>query len=197
MKRLLAAVVCASWLAMLLCAAPVSAAPDVVNVALNPDTSSYMNKAVEITPAFEPMVTQLDKQHIAHKWLSTHDVIPDYQGTFLAASAAFVKTHRDVVVRFLTAYLRAAHDVDRGGGKWTPMLLTEVAKWTEQPEATVAQITGPAYAGDFGSINQASVVRQQAFWVSQGLVKEPVTVPAMIDSSILDDAKKALRTAKF
>jgi NitT/TauT family transport system substrate-binding protein len=151
---------------------------------------SYTNRAVEVTPAFEPMATQLDRQRLAHKWLSVHDIIPDYQGSFLAASAAFVQTHRDVVKRFLVAYLRAARDVDRGSGKWTPMLVTEVAKWSEQPEATIEQIAGPAYTGEDGSINQASIVRQQAFWVAQGLVREPVAVGSIVDTSILDDARK-------
>jgi NitT/TauT family transport system substrate-binding protein len=158
---------------------------------------SYMNKAVEVTPAFEPMATQLDRQHLAHKWLSVHDVIPDYQGSFLAASSAFVQSHRDVVKRFLVAILRAQRDIDRSSGKWTPMILSEVAKWSEQPEATIAQIPGPSYSGDDGSINQASVERQQAFWVTQGLVKTPVAVGTTMDASMLEDARKQFRTERL
>ena len=154
--------------------------------------ASYTNKAIEVSPAFEPTATQLEVQHLAHKWLSTHDIMPDYQETYLAASSAFVRTHRDVVVRFLVAFLMGVRDVENAKAKWTPALVSEMAKWAEQPESTIAQIPTPAYAGEYGSINRASVERQQAFWVAQGLVKDPVAVPLVIDSSMLDEARRQL-----
>jgi ABC-type nitrate/sulfonate/bicarbonate transport system substrate-binding protein len=153
----------------------------------------YTNKVIEVSPAFEPTATQLELQHLAHKWLSTHDIMPDYQETYLAASSAFVSAHHDVIARFLVAYLMAARDIDRTNGKWTPALVTTEAKWSEQSEATVAQIPTPVYAGEFGAINQTSVAEQQAFWVSQGLVKQPVAIPLIVDASMLNEARRQLK----
>jgi NitT/TauT family transport system substrate-binding protein len=154
--------------------------------------AAYTNKAVDVSPAFEPMATELQRVRLAHKWISTHDVIPDYQQLYLAASAVFVQTHRDVIVRFLAAYLEGARDIDRARGKWTPALVRTLAKWSEQSEADVLQVPSPAYAGEYGRINLSSVEMQQAFWVSQGLVKAPVAVPAIVDSTMLDAARRQL-----
>jgi hypothetical protein len=67
------------------------------------------------------------------------------------------------------------------------------AKWSEQPEADVLQVPSPAYAGEYGRINRASVEMQQAFWVSQGLVKTPVAIPMIVDSALLDAARRQLK----
>ena len=152
-----------------------------------------MSPAVDVSPAFEPMATELERLHLAHKWISTHDIIPDYQQLYLAASAAFVRTHSDVVRRFLVAYLEGARDIDDAHGKWTPALVSTLAKWSEQPEADVLQVPSPAYAGEYGRINRASVEMQQAFWVSQGLVKTPVAIPMIVDSALLDAARRQLK----
>jgi ABC-type nitrate/sulfonate/bicarbonate transport system substrate-binding protein len=155
--------------------------------------AAYTNKAVDVSPAFEPMATELQRQHLAHKWISTHDIMPDYQQLYLAASAAFVQTHREVIARFLVAYLEGARDIDSAHGKWTPSLVSTLAKWSEQPEADVLQVPSPAYAGEYGRINLSSVEMQQAFWVSQGLVKAPVAIPSIVDSSMLDAAHRQLK----
>jgi NitT/TauT family transport system substrate-binding protein len=155
--------------------------------------AAYTNKAVDVSPAFEPMATELQRERLAHKWISTHDIMPDYQQLYLAASAAFVQTHRDVIVRFLVAYVEGARDIDRARGKWTPALVSTLAKWSEQSEADVLLVPSPAYAGEDGRINLSSVDMQQAFWVSQGLVKAPVAIPAIVDSSMLDAARRQLK----
>jgi NitT/TauT family transport system substrate-binding protein len=155
--------------------------------------AAYTNKAVDASPAFEPMATELQRQRLAHKWISTRDVLPEYQQLYLAASAAFVQTHRDVIVRFLVGYLQGARDIDSARGKWTASLVGALSKWSEQSEADVQIVPTPAYAGEYGHINLKSVEMQQAFWVAQGLVKAPVAIPAIVDSSMLDAARRQLK----
>ena len=155
--------------------------------------AAYTNKAIDASPAFEPMATELERQRLAHKWISTHDIIPDYQQLYLAASAAFVQTHREITVRFLAGFLAGARDVDGARGRWTPSLVSTLATWSEQPEADVLLVPSPAYAGEYGRINLSSVAMQQAFWVAQGLVKAPVAVPAIVDSSMLAAARRQMK----
>ena len=95
--------------------------------------------------------------------------------------------------RFLIGYLQAARDIDRAGPVWSPKLAAVVSKWSKVPVATVMQIPGPAYTGQFGAVNLASLERVQQMWVSQGLVKAPQPLAAILDLTALDEARKALR----
>lgn len=155
--------------------------------------AAYTNKAVDVSPAFEPMATELQRERLAHKWISTHDIMPDYQQLYLGASAAFIRSRQDVIVRFLTGMLQGAREIDAAGGKWTPALARTLATWSEQSEADVTLVPTPAYVGQYGRINVSSVALQQAFWVSQDLVKTPVATTAIIDSSMLGAARRRLK----
>jgi NitT/TauT family transport system substrate-binding protein len=149
--------------------------------------TAFRNKAVDVQGLPEPIATEMDVQKIAHKWIGLSNVAPWFNEEFIAASPSFARDHHDVVVRFLRAYLRAVRDVQRSRGRWTPELVTCLAKWTSLPESTIRQIPGPAYPGD-GSINNASVAHQEDFWHDRGLVTTIVPPGAFIDSASLSEA---------
>jgi NitT/TauT family transport system substrate-binding protein len=149
--------------------------------------TAFRNKAVDVQGLPEPIATQMDIQKIAHKWIGLSNVAPWFNEEFVAASPSFAQNHHDAVVRFLRAYLRAVHDVQRSNGRWTPELVTSLAKWTSLPESTIRQIPGPAYPGD-GSINNASVAHQEDFWHDRGLVTAIVPPGSFIDSTSLLEA---------
>ena len=71
-------------------------------------------------------------------------------------------------------------------------MAAEVAKWTQLPLATIMQVPGPAYAGQLGTVNVASLERVQAYWVSQGLVKTAEPLSDLLDLTALEEARKAL-----
>lgn len=150
------------------------------------------NKAVDVQGAPEPIATELDAQKLAHKWIGLSNVAPWFNEGFIAASPGFAQDHHDAVVRFLQAYLRAVRDVQRSRGHWTPELIASVAKWTQLPEDTIRQIPGPAYPGD-GTIEGASVAKQEDFWQQRGLVTTELPPGAFIDSTSLQEA---MRSAK-
>ncbi len=149
--------------------------------------TAFRNKAVDVQGLPEPIATEMDVQKIAHKWIGLSNAAPWFNEEFIAASPSFARDHHDVVVRFLRAYLRAVRDVQRSRGRWTPELVTCLAKWTSLPESTIRQIPGPAYPGD-GSINNASVAHQEDFWHDRGLVTTIVPPGAFIDSASLSEA---------
>ncbi len=103
----------------------------------------------------------------------------------------FLKTHRDAVKRFFVALIKAEKEIKAANGAWTPALIATVAKWAEIPEATVATLPGPPYSGQFGSIDETSIRTQQAFWMTEGTVKQAVIVADIIDTSVLNDARHA------
>ena len=90
---------------------------------LTDETAAFHNHALDVASSFEPGASVLQVQHIAHKWISVHDVIPWLEETFIAASAPFLREHPDVAARFLVAYLQGARDLVRSNGHWTPELL--------------------------------------------------------------------------
>jgi NitT/TauT family transport system substrate-binding protein len=161
--------------------------PDVV--------ASLHNHGVDVVAAFEPGASVLQIQHLAHKWMSVHDVIPWLQETFLAASGAFLKDHPDVATRFLVAYLEGARDVARSNGHWTPQLLATLSKYSGIAVADLQQVPGPAYVDPLGSINNISIDRQQEFYLSEHLIAKPLAFADMVATGPLFAARRALANA--
>jgi NitT/TauT family transport system substrate-binding protein len=154
--------------------------------------AALRNKAVDVQGVPEPIATDLQEQKLAHKWVGLSMIAPWFNEGFLAASVPFARDHHDLLVLFMTAYLRAADDIMRVNGTWTPDLVTSAAKWTQIPENTIRQIPGPAYPGD-ARIDVASVARQQEFWHQRGLVNSPVPPAAIVDTAVLQEAQASLR----
>jgi ABC-type nitrate/sulfonate/bicarbonate transport system substrate-binding protein len=166
-----------------------------MNFSLNGQTTylpSLINHQYDALSAPEPIAQQLEKQGVAHKWLSFQDVVPYYQASYIALSQQFARDHRDAAQRFVTAYLRACKDIATSNGKWTPELIDEVAKWSGQSRDVISAIPGPAYPG-LSKISRESISRQQALWLQLGMMKKLVPIDQFIDESFGDAARKELR----
>jgi NitT/TauT family transport system substrate-binding protein len=160
---------------------------------LNDNASIYAalrNKAIDVMGTVEVVVTQLEQQKLAHRWLTTQDIAPGVQESFLAASPQFLKTKRDAARRFLMGYLKAAHEIEATGGVWTPELIRTVVKWSGIAEDIIKSVPGPAY-NSLG-LKPDSVLRQQKFWVAAGLVQTPAPLSAIVDTTILADARRSM-----
>jgi NitT/TauT family transport system substrate-binding protein len=160
---------------------------------INDNASIYAamrNKAIDVLGNTEVIVTQLEQQKLAHKWLTTNDIAPGVQESFLAASPQFLKGHRDAARRFLMGYLKAAREIEATNGAWTPELLRTVVKWSQLPEDVIRSVPGPAY-NSLG-LKPESVDRQQKFWLAAGLVQTPAPLSALVDTTILADARRAM-----
>jgi NitT/TauT family transport system substrate-binding protein len=154
--------------------------------------TSLRNRAVDVQAAVEPTATEIERQGLAHKWLSYADGTPWFQDVYLAASSGFARDRHEAIRRFLIAYLQAAREIDRSGPGWSPKLAATVAKWTQLPLATIMAVPGPVFTG-VGAVNRSSLERVQAYWVSQALVKTPAALNDLLDLTALDEARKALR----
>jgi ABC-type nitrate/sulfonate/bicarbonate transport system substrate-binding protein len=118
------------------------------------------------------------------------------QESFLVASAAYVKAHPATVRDFLKAYLRGALEVTGSGGKWTPELLDEVAKWSGLPKQEIAKLAGPTYVGQLGTISPESIAREEDYFAGLGLVTTKIDVASLIDDGPLKAARKELNIAQ-
>jgi ABC-type nitrate/sulfonate/bicarbonate transport system substrate-binding protein len=153
---------------------------------------AWRNKAVDVMMGVEPNASQQEADGLAHKWIPQGEIVPWFQDGYISASTSFLRDHRDAVVRFLAAYVRAQRDIAATNGKWTPELIAEVVKWSGQPEDIVKTIPGPAYTGALGAINTESIDRQQQVWLNLKAVPKAVPIDQIIDRGPIQDAYKLL-----
>jgi NitT/TauT family transport system substrate-binding protein len=150
-------------------------------------------KAIDVAGASEPTATLIESQGIGVRWLSYKDVTPWYQETFLASSESFLRDRPDAARRFLSAYLKAANEVSRTQGQWSPELLAVAHKWTGMPEDLLKTLGGVPYWPLDGRVRLDSLARVQQFWVDAGLVKKPIPVEKIVDTSALQSALEGER----
>jgi NitT/TauT family transport system substrate-binding protein len=137
-----------------------------------------------LTAALVPVVERGDVKLLA--WVG--DETPWQYGGVMASTKT-VKERPDVVARFLRAYRRATRDYhdavagpdeQRRDGPSTEAVLALVAKSTHQ---TVDQLKlAVPYVDADARLDVKDVLRQIAWYRSQGLVKGPVEAEAMIDT---------------
>ena len=152
---------------------------------------NMINKVFDALAVAEPLVTQLEKQGLAHRWLSYADISPGFASSYLASSASFATSHHDALQRFVQAYLRACQYITAANGKWTPELLDILAKWSGQNRDVLSAIPGPAYPG-LGETAADSITAQEQVWLQLGLLKKPVAATDLIDAQFATAARAAL-----
>jgi len=150
----------------------------------------FRNKAIEFISTVEPIAGRLEAEGLAVRWKAAYEVLPNYQEAFLAANPKFLAEKRDVVKRFLVAYLKGAKDVTAGGGKWTPDMRAAMVKYAKLTDDVIDKIPGPQHAGQMGKIEYESIQRQQDLWIAEGLVKVKTPLKDLIDTSIIDEIRK-------
>lgn len=150
------------------------------------------NKASDVVGAYEPTVTQIEQMGVGHRLISIADIEPGFQETYIAVSPAFLKTHRDVLRRFLIAVVKAMKQINDAGGKWTPPMVASLAKWSGMAPEIMARLPSPPYYGAFGAINIGKLVQEQHYWHAAGLVKKEVSIDNMVDTSVVAEAKHAV-----
>lgn len=146
-------------------------------------TVAFSNKALDAGVASEPISTLIVQKKLAAVLANSKDYIGDQTGSFLTFGPSFLNRTDDVPQRFLSAYLKGYHDYLNAitNGKMTKAAdLQIMSKWTKIAPAVIATVPIPAPPAD-ARIDSADVSRQQDFWKSQGVVKNPVDLSKVID----------------
>jgi NitT/TauT family transport system substrate-binding protein len=154
--------------------------------------AALTNKAYDVVATVEPESSQLEAMGLGHKWIGLAQVAPWYQTGFLAVSDDFLKQHRDVVVRFLIAFLQGERDVEASRGHFTPELAKEVETWTGLTHDEVMHMPGPVDPGNRGGIDLASMRRARDYWMARGLVKSQHPMGDVVDDGPLIAARHLL-----
>jgi NitT/TauT family transport system substrate-binding protein len=137
-----------------------------------------------MTAGLLPLITQGDVRLIG--WVG--DETP-WQYGVVVASTKLIERSPDLVERFLKAYRKGARDYHdafagpdetRHDGPTAPDMLKILAKYTKQPEIQLK--SGIPYLDADARLDVKDVLRQVAWYRSQGLVKGPVEGEAIIDT---------------
>jgi NitT/TauT family transport system substrate-binding protein len=152
--------------------------------------ASLRNNINDVQALYEPTVTELESQGVGHRWISMADVEPGFQEDYLAASGAFLKTHRDAVNRFLVAYIKACKLIDDAHGKWTPDMVRSLSKWSKLSPDVISRIPTPPYVGEFGTLDLPRILQMEHFWHGVGLVNTEVPVAEVVDTDFVATAQR-------
>nr|WP_281721514.1 ABC transporter substrate-binding protein [Nitrosomonas nitrosa] len=150
----------------------------------------FKNKAIDVLTMVEPVVTRLESEGLAVRWMPSYEIMPWFQEAFIAANPKFLTAKRDVTKRFLRAYMKGMDEILAAEGKWTPAMLASVTKWSKFPKEVIEKIPGPQNPGPRGEINLQSIERLQQFWIDAGMVKEKRPVAEFVDTTIIDEVRK-------
>ena len=152
--------------------------------------AAFRNNAVDVLSSVEPTVGEMVEQGVAVRLASTHSVMPWFQESYYAASADWLKKNGPAATAFLKAYLRGVKDIVDNGPKWNLEHAQIMSKWSRVPVETITKLPSPPYFGQLGEMRLDALVKQQAFWVSDGFVKTPIDAATLIEGRFLADARK-------
>ena len=126
---------------------------------------------------------------------------PDGAVGLYAARTAFIKDHRDVMVRFAMAYLQGVKEFNAAAGApdQHPDIVEILAKRTalKKPELVKAIAPNWSYTNEDGIPNVKSVMAMQDYWSDYfHLVEKKVPEDKLFDLSIAKEAVKRLAAEK-
>ena len=152
--------------------------------------AAFRNNAVDVLSSVEPTVGEMVEQGLAVRLASSHNVMPWYQESYYAASSDWLKKNGPAATAFLKAYLHGVKDIISNGPKWSLDHAKIMAKWSGIPIETITKLPSPPYFGQQGEMRLEALVKQQAFWVSDGFVKTPIDAASLIEDRYLAEARK-------
>ena len=136
----------------------------------------------------EPLATQAEQQGVVKKWKGVSDIMPWFQAGLLVASPAFLKDKPEAAAKFLAAYLVACREINATNGEWTPELVEVVQKNFDISPDDIRAQGGVPYFNPAGEISAESLDRIQQMYVDDGVLKNPVELTELTDTTPLDAA---------
>lgn len=160
------------------------------------------NGSLDATMLPEPNATVAVQNGYAMKMIGADKFYPNQQIAAVFFGANLIKTHSDLGVKFMRAYLKAAryYNGALAKGKLAGPNGAEVIKIltesTPIKDADVYRAVTPNGNNPNGHLNIPSLKEDLAFYKETGLVTGNVTVEDVIDTSFVTDALKQVGTYK-
>ncbi|HZR98042.1 MAG TPA: ABC transporter substrate-binding protein [Chloroflexota bacterium] len=162
----------------------------------NTDTAPALaNGATDAGILPEPGPVLIETRGIGVRLMEASDMVGDQTGSMLTIGPSMTARGDAVITRYLAAYLRGLRDTTaaiKDNHLTDPDVLAIVGKWTNLPADTISKaVTLPVDVN--GRIDLDDVIRQQEFWVREGLVPTPVDLRQFVDYQYVDAARALLR----
>jgi NitT/TauT family transport system substrate-binding protein len=165
---------------------------ELIDVSYAAKLEAFEQGAIDVATASEPWLTMILDAGRAVLWKSTHELIPDYQHSFILFGPRLLNEDRDVGVRFVTAYLDAVRLYNQGK---TDRNVEIIATQTGLSRDIVARACWVPIRDD-GAMNVESVLEYEEWAHARGLLDEVVPVERFWSPFFIDEAGKRLRSGE-
>jgi NitT/TauT family transport system substrate-binding protein len=139
---------------------------------------------IDVTTATEPWVTRLTRAGVGTVWRRVSDVLPDHDSSYIVFGKRFLDERRDLGVRFLRAYLRAAERL-RTEGK-SPRNIESIARWSRFDRQELRAMCWPPAPVD-PRPDPRTLAEYQEFALERGLIDRLATHDELVDLDFLDE----------
>jgi NitT/TauT family transport system substrate-binding protein len=159
---------------------------------------AFINGSIDASVTTEPSATLAIKSGAAIKFAGDDVFYPNQQLAVLLYGGNFIQKRRDVGVKFMIAYIKAAryyNDALKDGkiaGKNAGSVLDILTEYTPVKDRSIYVESTPNGNDPDGRVNVKSLELDLAFFKDQGLVKGNVTIDQVHDGSFIDAALKSL-----
>jgi len=171
---------------------------DVKEVFLNfPDhVAALANGAIDASVTVEPQASAAIGAGTAVRFASSDSVYPNQQLSTILFSQKFCTERRDVAVRYMAAYIKAAryyNDALKDGhyaGPTASDVIDIMAAHTAVKDKSLYKTLVPNGVDPNGRVNMASLAHDLEIFREAGLIQGNVTVEQSVDQTISADALK-------
>jgi NitT/TauT family transport system substrate-binding protein len=149
---------------------------------------------IQVGAFLAPFWSKAEKDGGIRQLFLQKDGMGTTQFLFFAAKDSFIKTHRDVLVKFLADYVHGIHVVNDAANR--PRALKIMAELTSRPEAAFADwalLPGKDYYHDpQGLVNEQALQGNIDALAELKMIPKSFDVRAHIDNSLVKDAGKGM-----
>jgi NitT/TauT family transport system substrate-binding protein len=171
---------------------------ETVNLPFPEHVTALRNKSVDASASVEPGPTIAINNGYARLVKSDDQVIPHHQIAVLLYSEDFATRKADAARRFMRAYLRAVRFYNgalkdgRMAGPNADEVIAILAESTPIKDPAIYKAITPTGMNPDGRVNTKSLADDYAFYRSQGLIKEEVSIDQVVDNSFVEAALQSL-----
>jgi NitT/TauT family transport system substrate-binding protein len=162
----------------------------------NSDTAPALaNGATDAGILPEPGPVLIETRDIGVRLMEASEMVGNQTGSMLTIGPSMTARGDAVITRYVAAYLRGLRDATaaiKDNHLTDPAVLAIVGKWTNLPPDTISKaVTLPVDVN--GRIDLDDVIKQQEFWVREGLVPTPVDLHKFVEYKYVDAARELVR----
>lgn len=160
-----------------------------------PDTLPALKSgAIDAAWILEPMVTAAKAQGLGVPIVTYDTIDPGYQAGAITYSAKFIEREPQLAKDFMVAYIKGVRDYTDAflKGKNKDEVIKILTKYTPVKDPKLFEAMGWLPVNPNGYLNTKSMIEEQQWYLSQGLIKQIIPMEKVVDNSYVDYAIKQL-----